>query len=83
MVGARYELEALIAKGGMGEVHRARDHRRQRACALKLLPRPPAKDTRSTALRLTMFEREYHVLRQLKHPRIVAVDDYGIDEHSN
>ena len=32
-------------------------------------------------MREALFEREYHTLVRLKHPRIIEVYDYGIDEH--
>ena len=40
-----YEIAALIGKGGMGEVYRARDVKLQRDVAIKILPDSFAQDT--------------------------------------
>jgi serine/threonine-protein kinase len=48
-----------------------------RALALKRL-NPAAGD--KAKLVHTLFEREYHALAQLAHPRVVEVHDYGVDE---
>jgi serine/threonine protein kinase len=69
-----YEITALLGKGGMGEVYRARDKRLQRDVALKLLPG----DFISDSDRLARFEREAQVLASLNHSNIAAI--YGIEE---
>ena len=49
-----YEITAPIGKGGMGEVYRARDTKRERDVAIKVLPEEFASDNE----RLARFERE-------------------------
>ncbi len=71
---AHYEVLDLLGKGGMGEVHRARDTRLDREVALKLLPADFARD----AERMARFRREARVLASLNHPSIAAI--HGIEE---
>jgi hypothetical protein len=71
-VAGRYRIEALIAEGGMGAVYRARDESSGNRVALK---RRTERDARVAK----MFEREYHTLVSLKHPRIIEAYDYGVD----
>src|SRR5438094_7296012 len=68
-----YSVESLLAKGGMGEVYRARDTQLQRDVALKLLPEIFASD----AERLARFQREAQVLAALNHPNIAHI--YGLE----
>jgi serine/threonine protein kinase len=53
-----YEITALLGKGGMGEVYRARDTRLKRDVAIKTLPDEFLHD----ADRLSRFQREAEVL---------------------
>src|SRR5947209_11162594 len=69
-----YEILALLGKGGMGEVYRARDTKLKRDVALKVLPEAFARDPE----RLARFEREAEVLASLNHPNIAAI--YGVVE---
>ena len=59
-----YEVVALIGKGGMGEVYRARDLQLRRDVAIKVLPAVLADDHE----RLMRFEREAQTLAALNHP---------------
>ena len=69
-----YEVTAKLGEGGMGEVHRARDHRLNRDVALKILPAAFTADPE----RLARFEREAQVLASLQHANIAAI--YGIED---
>jgi serine/threonine-protein kinase len=68
-----YELQTLIGVGGMGEVWRAQDTRRDRWVALKLLPESLSQDPEY----LSRFRRESHVAAQLREPHIIPIHDYG------
>ena len=59
-----YEILALLGKGGMGEVWRARDTKLGREVAIKTLPEEFAKDSD----RLARFESEAKLLASLNHP---------------
>lgn len=75
LVAGRFRLEAYVSKGGVGAVYRARDESSGRSVALKrMLPHAAA----SERLR-TLFQREFHTLARLKHPRIIEVYDYGTE----
>ena len=69
-----YTIRALLGKGGMGEVWRARDTKLGREVAIKTLPEEFAKD----ADRLSRFEREAKLLASLNHPNIAAI--HGFEE---
>jgi Tol biopolymer transport system component len=69
-----YEITALLGKGGMGEVYRARDTRLGRDVAIKIL----ARQFTDHSDQLTRFEREARVLASLNHPNIGAI--YGVEE---
>src|SRR5260370_5439686 len=69
-----YEITAKLGEGGMGEVHRGSDVRREREVAIKVLPAPfPAEPGR-----LARFEREAKLLAQLHHPNIASI--FGLEE---
>jgi eukaryotic-like serine/threonine-protein kinase len=73
-VGAQlgsHEITALLDKGGMGEVYRARDMKLKRDVALKILPYEFSRD----ADRVSRFQREAEVLASLNHPNIAAIYD--------
>jgi serine/threonine protein kinase len=64
-----YEVIAELGRGGMGEVHRARDAKLGRDVAIKVLPEVFALD----ADRLARFTREAQVLASLNHPNIAQI----------
>src|SRR5215475_1930135 len=69
-----HEIIALLGKGGMGEVYRARDLKLKREVAIKILPEEFSRD----ADRVSRFQREAEVLASLNHPNIAAI--YGLQE---
>jgi hypothetical protein len=69
-----YEISALIAVGGMGEVYRAKDTKLARDVALKVLPDAFVADPE----RLAGYRREAQILAPLNHPNIAQV--YGLEE---
>src|SRR6516164_68807 len=66
-----HEITALLGKGGMGEVYRARDLRLKREVAIKILPEEFSRDKD----RVNRFQREAEVLASLNHPNIAAIYD--------
>ncbi len=69
----RYEIRAVIGRGGMGEVFEAVDRRLKRTVAIKVLRPELAADERF----LARFRREAATAARLTHPGIVAVHDIG------
>ena len=70
---AHYEITALLGRGGMGEVYRARDTRLGREVALKVLPSDLIRDPRRAA----RFESEARTLASIQHANIASL--YGFD----
>src|SRR5215831_17032779 len=66
-----HEITALLGKGGMGEVYRARDLKLKREVAIKILPEEFAQDPD----RVRRFQREAEVLASLNHPNIAGIHD--------
>ncbi|MFF0521211.1 serine/threonine-protein kinase [Actinomadura nitritigenes] len=73
----RYRLDALLGRGGMGEVWRGLDERLGRPVAVKILTAPAGTDARLA----DRFRREAEIMARLRHPGIVVVHDAGEDEH--
>ncbi|MEW9871021.1 Stk1 family PASTA domain-containing Ser/Thr kinase [Arthrobacter sp. HS15c] len=76
VLSGRYELGALIGRGGMADVHRGVDQRLGRTVAIKLLRPDMARDPQFQA----RFKREAQAVAALNHPSIVAIYDTG--EHT-
>jgi serine/threonine protein kinase len=74
-LGNRYELGAVLGRGGMAEVFMARDIRLGRAVAVKTLRADMARDATFQA----RFRREAQSAASLNHPAVVAVYDTGED----
>lgn len=71
---AHYEITALLGKGGMGEVYRARDGKLQREVAIKVVSPELASDPE----RIARFTREARTLASLHHRRIASL--FSIEE---
>ncbi|MDD9971675.1 MAG: protein kinase [Myxococcales bacterium] len=76
LIAGRYQPDAALGRGGMGVVHRVHDRMTGKVLALKQARLP---SDRHRAIVAANFEREYHTLVQLAHPRIVEVYEYGIE----
>ena len=68
----RFQVEALLGRGGMGEVYQAWDPTLERSVALKALHPREACDPGS----MERFRREALVLAQLNHPKVCQVHDW-------
>ena len=71
-----YELKALIAAGGMGEVYRAVDPRLNRTVAIKTLHEHLSDDPE----RIERFNREARIISSLNHPHICTLHDVGMQD---
>lgn len=76
VIGCRYEIVRLLARGGMAEIYLARDRRCAREVALKTLAtsETPAPDLCRRLI------REGEITRSIIHPNVVKVLDGGIEE---
>jgi hypothetical protein len=77
-IGGRYQVLDRIGRGGTATVYSVLDVSSGRELALKRLAVAPGE--RRFAEHAAAFEREYHALIQLSHPRIIEVHDFGADE---
>ena len=68
-----YEIQGLIATGGMGAVYCAVQKSLDRIVALKILPRELSKD----AVFCAGFEAEAKAMARLNHPNLIGVFDFG------
>ena len=68
----RYEIEAVVGRGGMGTVYKAYDPTSRRHVALKSLV-PQAQE-----LDVLRFEREIAVQGNIQHPNIMPIFDSGV-----
>src|SRR5713226_5440234 len=73
-----HEITALIGRGGMGEVYRARDTKLKREVAIKILPDEFSRDPD----RMARFQREAEALAALNHPNIAAIYDLQEENHT-
>src|SRR5262249_4197875 len=73
MFADRYEIEALIGRGGMGAVYRARDYALGESIALKVLEvgEEPA------TVAVLRFRQEVRLARRVTHKNVARVFDLG------
>jgi len=76
LLGNTYRIEALIARGGMGEVYRVRNETLGTLHALKII----RSDLAGSSTMVELFRREAMALRQLRSDAIVAYDGLFRDE---
>ena len=72
-IEGKYRVDALIGRGGMGAVYRARDLRLDRDVAVKVV----RGELVASAEARDRFQREAQLVARLQHPAIVTVFDYG------
>src|SRR4051812_13296930 len=75
LFAGRFEIERLLAAGGMGAVYVAVQHPAKRRVALKVIRASGALHTEMIA----RFEREVQMLASIHHPNIVTMFDSGSD----
>lgn len=73
IIDGKYQLESLIAHGGMGSVYRALHLQLERPVAVKILRAEFLAD----ATVRERFHREALAAARLKHPNIIQVYDFG------
>ena len=73
---SKYEILQIIGEGSFGRVYEGRQLSLGRTVAIKCLL--PARTSREEHLK--RFRREANILASLRHPGIIQIFDYGIDE---
>lgn len=85
-VAGRYRVEAELARGGMGTVYAVLDESTGAKLALKRLGSTRRggttrrKGSPAEADAALLFQLEYAMLSRLRHPSIIDVYEYGIDD---
>jgi non-specific serine/threonine protein kinase len=70
----KYRIDALLGRGGMGEVYRATHLQLEREVAVKLIRADQVSDPAA----FERFLREARMVARLRHPNVVTVYDYGV-----
>lgn len=74
LIDERYRVEALIAKGAVGSVYKAKQELLGRQVALKVLHGYLGADPES----LVRFHREAKAISRLEHPNLLTLYDFGM-----
>ena len=75
LLAGRYQLGAVIGRGGMGTVWKARDELLNRNVAVKEIVWPPQLDPAERELARRRAVREAQLAARLHHPNVVAIYD--------
>src|SRR5262249_55180976 len=73
LLGDRYQIEAKLGQGAMGEVYRARHVLMGRTCAIKVMNPSLSQDADA----IGRFNREATNASKITHPNVCAVYDFG------
>lgn len=71
VIADRYRIDALVGKGGMGEVYRAWDQSKQTAVAVKTILRARIGNEKVVA----RFQQEAELSRRISHDNVLRIDD--------
>ena len=71
----KYDIQRLVARGGMGELYLARDPDLDREVAIKVMSEEIMRDEQARA----RFYREAKAAARLQHRNIVTVFDFAHD----
>ncbi len=74
LIAQRYEILAVLGKGGMSVVYLARHLLMNKVVAIKVLHRHLTTDTVS----LQRFRQEARAASSLNHPNVITVHDFGV-----
>jgi serine/threonine protein kinase len=73
VIGDRYEVQALVGRGGMGVVYKAMHRILKKPVALKVLPQGQGLDR----VDIARFDAEAKAASGLHHPNLAGIHDYG------
>jgi tRNA A-37 threonylcarbamoyl transferase component Bud32 len=73
----KYEITALVGKGGMATVYKGYQRDIERYVAIKVLPPHPGQDEQF----VDRFRLEARTIARLQHPHILPLYDYGTDDN--
>ena len=82
LLAGRYRLRAVIGRGGMGAVWRARDELLNRDVAVKEIIWPPDMDEADREIVRRRAVREAQMVARLRHPNVVGVYDFFEEDGS-